>query len=932
MILCRYFLFLALLLLALPSWAQSFADDIVITEINYNAVQGADSLEYIELYNRRGNIASLAGYKLAYSAYNSAIDTNLIFIFPNISFPSGSRLLLARDTAAIRRNYLINNTIPYFDSLGIMNDNQGKIWLLNPDFSVIDAVEYRDVPPFPTAAEGTDGEGAAIALCDENNDGNIGSNWSAAMTISYGVIGGKTLRGSLLQDCGAKILSATVISPFVIEIQFDRGILVSSATDPIHYKNLNIGINLINFEAIDKVRILLNSALPNCFADTLFIDSVQTASGNPVYFDPASFLILHNNLTQSPQITEIFYNQPGLDTLEFIELYNHTPNSICLGGMRLTGDISFALPPYTVPPGKYIILAADTNKVKSFFNLNTIKMLQWHSGSLGDSVGVIKIQNSSGLTLDSVRYTSSNPWVIYSKGFGTSLRLCDSTLDNNSACNWTADTVNSFVRTLASGSRIYATPGRSRICNKPILSLGTSPQTGEDSVILRYSISPANHNFISKQWSTGATSDTLRVITSGNYSLTIYDSLFGCTQSNTVFAYVTNSLTTVVKAKFVDTPSSVPQNYQFGFKIHALNINNQLVTGFSDTVEISIVSGPALGQILGTDTVLAVGGIANFTNVFLSHTGTYRIKACFKTILTTVCDTVTITVFAPSPLPVRLKFNQVPPTGAQNQNVNRFYVKLLTNTNEVCSTCNGNPVVLSKYNGLGQMVGNTAGIAYQGLVTFDAVQFTDTGWYCFRAVSANLIPDSTCNLYISAGATGLYFDYYPAQVELFRQFTCRVQARNLLGQIDTTFNGTICITILSGPPNGQLTGTICRNAVRGLATFNDLTLTETGCYTLQASSGILTPSNSGLVCAIITTNELAPFDNKLINIYPNPVHSNKLYISGIENKECVIFDKLGRQILKSQLQTDNSIDVSSLTSGIYLLKIDNKSTKIVVFH
>jgi len=71
-----------------------------------------------------------------------------------------------------------------------------------------------------------------------------------------------------------------------------------------------------------------------------------------------------------------------------------------------------------------------------------------------------------------------------------------------------------------------------------------------------------------------------------------------------------------------------------------------------------------------------------------------------------------------------------------------------------------------------------------------------------------------------------------------------------------------------------------------------------------------------------------------ILIYPNPVSGNTLYIKG-KNPEKVhqiqIFDISGK-LLKTEnnpFRNKNSIDVSTLNSGIYLLKIDNKTLKFI---
>ena len=58
-----------------------------------------------------------------------------------------------------------------------------------------------------------------------------------------------------------------------------------------------------------------------------------------------------------------------------------------------------------------------------------------------------------------------------------------------------------------------------------------------------------------------------------------------------------------------------------------------------------------------------------------------------------------------------------------------------------------------------------------------------------------------------------------------------------------------------------------------------------------------------------------------LNVYPNPVTSGMFYINTDSNdlKSVSIFDVLGKQILKTR--TSNAVNVSALTSGVYILKI-----------
>ena len=70
------------------------------------------------------------------------------------------------------------------------------------------------------------------------------------------------------------------------------------------------------------------------------------------------------------------------------------------------------------------------------------------------------------------------------------------------------------------------------------------------------------------------------------------------------------------------------------------------------------------------------------------------------------------------------------------------------------------------------------------------------------------------------------------------------------------------------------------------------------------------------------TSSLKASQNSIngLNVYPNPVTSGMFYINTDSNdlKSVSIFDVLGKQILKTR--TSNAVNVSALTSGVYILK------------
>ncbi len=163
---------------------QSVAQDIVITEINYNPPEsGTDTTEYIEFYNNGSTAVNLQGYTLV----------GATFTFPSVMLNPGEFILASVDSVAILNRYGANSF--QFTSGGLSNGGE-NIVLKNNLGVTVDSLRYDDIMPWPT---GTDGDGASLVLCDPNSDNTDGNNWKASTSSTGVTINGNEVFGSPLQ-------------------------------------------------------------------------------------------------------------------------------------------------------------------------------------------------------------------------------------------------------------------------------------------------------------------------------------------------------------------------------------------------------------------------------------------------------------------------------------------------------------------------------------------------------------------------------------------------------------------------------------------------------------------------------------------------------------------------------------------------------------
>ena len=88
---------------------------------------------------------------------------------------------------------------------------------------------------------------------------------------------------------------------------------------------------------------------------------------------------------------------------------------------------------------------------------------------------------------------------------------------------------------------------------------------------------------------------------------------------------------------------------------------------------------------------------------------------------------------------------------------------------------------------------------------------------------------------------------------------------------------------------------------------------------------------NGLIDCTTTSLNEENGTNFGFNVYPNPVNALlEIELSEIANKEFELFNVFGNIVLRGELKSQkNSIDLSSLPTNVYFLKINNQTSKIL---
>ena len=145
-------------------------------------------------------------------------------------------------------------------------------------------------------------------------------------------------------------------------------------------------------------------------------------------------------------INEINYNSSSdsdLDTGDWIELYNPTNDSIEISLWEFRDeDNLFTFPENIIlAPGNYLVLCQNLDVFSQVFESVSNAMGNFEFG-LNGAGELIRLFDSDGILVDEVEYDDIAPWPVGPDGYGPTLELIDSSLDNALGESWGASSGN----------------------------------------------------------------------------------------------------------------------------------------------------------------------------------------------------------------------------------------------------------------------------------------------------------------------------------------------------------------------------------------------------------------------------------------------------------------------------------------------------------
>ena len=256
-------------------------------------------------------------------------------------------------------------------------------------------------------------------------------------------------------------------------------------------------------------------------------------------------------------------------------------------------------------------------------------------------------------------------------------------------------------------------------------------------------------------------------------------------------------------------------------------------------ISLVILEGPDGATLTGNTGVTDAEGRIAFPDLVIEQPGSYRLAGSFDgSMLSGATPLFTVSAAPPAAATFQVQPSTVVATESISPAVEIYVEDVVDHP-----VPDGTPVTLSLVDpGSAVLSGGTASTV-EGVAVFDALQVSQPGSFQLRASVPDLPSDAepVSDLFavIPGPAANLVFEQQPSSTTagstISPSVTVRVTDAN---GFDLDDGEMVSLSLASAPAGAALSGTLTRPTAGGIATFNDLSLTVAGDYSLQAEVAV----------------------------------------------------------------------------------------------
>ena len=283
--------------------------------------------------------------------------------------------------------------------------------------------------------------------------------------------------------------------------------------------------------------------------------------------------------------------------------------------------------------------------------------------------------------------------------------------------------------------------------------------------------------------------------------------------------------------------------------VRILDAAGNPVANAMNPITLSVASGPAGGALVpAVPSRAAAGGVAVFAGLKVLKAGTYALAASSPGLQGATSDSFEVSAGAAS----QLLFVTQPPAGAAGAplapapcvGIGDAYGNLVTTATH--------PIVMALYSNPSHAIlsGTTTVPATGGQATFDNLRVSKPGTYTLRATTTGTLPPRpavSASFAVRIGQKAQLGWLTPPRAAKAGATLppMQVEIRDAAGNRVADATDRVLLSLDTNLTGATLRGTTARDAVAGIATFDDLSVDRAGeGYTLFASSGTLQGAQS----------------------------------------------------------------------------------------
>ncbi len=262
-----------------------------------------------------------------------------------------------------------------------------------------------------------------------------------------------------------------------------------------------------------------------------------------------------------------------------------------------------------------------------------------------------------------------------------------------------------------------------------------------------------------------------------------------------------------------------------------------IITTATNAISMAIGNNPGGSTLSGTLTHDAVNGVATFNDLSLNHSGIgYTLVASSGSLTPATSNSFNVTAASPA----QLSFTVQPGNAVAGAAISPPVQVAVQDSFGNLVTTASNPVTIAIANNPGgsTLSGTLMRNAVGGIATFNDLSLNRTGTGYTLSVSSGTLTGATSSAFnITADAPArVAFTVQPSDTDAGAIITPAIQVsvQDQFGNFVGTATNSISIAIGNNPSGGTLSGTATRNAIAGIASFNDLSIDQSGTgYTLR---------------------------------------------------------------------------------------------------